>query len=624
MSQSALKQFGKYELVRRLAFGGMAEIFLARLRGEGGFSKKLVVKRILPQFGEDEQFVRMFVDEAVLAAHINHPNVVQVYDFGSAEGVYFIAMEYVDGADLRQILSTLLKHGEVVSPAQVAALGEGVAAGLASAHEATDPEGRPLKLVHRDVSPHNIMLSRAGDVKVMDFGIARAEVRATKTATGTIKGKVAYMAPEHGSGGRADGRSDQFSLGAVLWECCSGERLYGGETELEVLRNVLDCRVREIREVAPSVPEGLAVIIMRMLARDPNDRFEHLGMVRDALSRFRFTLGEAGSVALGDLLSHIAPARETTGSGTLVLPESGSPLGDASQSAVRVTAELPLSHADTECWQPVADPSAAGNETVLLNLVDSSARTETLQATPDKPKNRSPYVWVTLLLLLVAGGWFTLDRTKSESGVQKVSTLSPVPNEASVRVSSSPSGATVFLGAKQQPGKTPMALVGVHVGDSLEVRLALAGHRDWQQTFKVARAQEQLMATLVSLAEPTPAPITSEVPGKPELKKRVIPVAKKKTSVSPRKKRASKKLPVARRSEPAQEPGRLFLRSGGIWFHVYLGERRIGTTPLAGVMVPAGKHLLTLKNNVAGVERSLAVSVTPGEVVRLTIPGAVP
>ena len=217
----------------------------------------MVLKRILPQFGADPAFVGMFIDEAKLAARLSHPNIVQVYDFGAVDGVYFIAMEYVDGVDLRQALKWSVDAHAPLSPAEVAAIGEDVARGLFCAHSLHDDRGAPQGVVHRDVSPHNIMLSRAGAARLMDFGIAKAADRATRTATGTIKGKVAYMAPEQAAGRELDGRADEFALGLVLWECLAGVRMFQGDSDLELLRQVVECRVRPVTRVRPDVPEAL-------------------------------------------------------------------------------------------------------------------------------------------------------------------------------------------------------------------------------------------------------------------------------------------------------------------------------------------------------------------------------
>lgn len=293
--------FGRYTLLRRLAVGGMAEIFLAALHGDAGFEKKVVVKRILPHLGQDADFVKMFIDEAVVAARLTHPNIVQVHDFGSEEGSYYIAMEYIDGLDLHRLLRQVQASGRRLSPAEVATLGEGIARGLSYTHNLTDDAGTPLGIVHRDVSPHNVILSVTGDVKVMDFGIAKAAARATRTATGTIKGKLAYMSPEQAMGKSATKWSDQFALGVVLWECLTGQRLFVSDTDVNLIQTVIACEIPSLRGLRPDVPEALEAIIMRALQKDPADRFPDLSDMEAALTAFHFTLGANGIVNVGQL-----------------------------------------------------------------------------------------------------------------------------------------------------------------------------------------------------------------------------------------------------------------------------------------------------------------------------------
>lgn len=304
------EDFGRYTLVKRLAVGGMAEIFLASLHGDAGFEKTVVVKRILPHLGADADFVKMFIDEANLAARLTHPNIVQVFDFGSIAESHYIAMEYIEGVDMHTLMRLAKEAGRSLAPAEVASLGEGIARGLAYTHNLTDESGQPLGIVHRDVSPHNLMLSTAGDPKVMDFGIAKAAARLSCTATGTIKGKLAYMAPEQAAGRSATKYSDQFALGVLLWECLAGRRLFAADTEVSLMQTVLACAVPDINTIRPAAPADLVAIIMRALQKDPADRFPDLADMEQALTAFRFSLGASGMVSLKQLAKEFAPAAE--------------------------------------------------------------------------------------------------------------------------------------------------------------------------------------------------------------------------------------------------------------------------------------------------------------------------
>ena len=240
MAQAALAapiRYGKYTLFERLGSGGMAEVFLARQEGAGGFSKKVVVKRILSEFADDKTFVELFLNEAHVAAHLSHPNVVQIFDMGQEGDTYFIAMEYVPGPNLLQLLRHASLKGDL-RPTAFAKIAAGVAEGLNYAHNANGPDGTPLEIVHRDVNPPNIIVSLDGVPKLCDFGVAKSSARET-TSGSHLKGKQTYMAPEQIQGEKLDARADIFSLGVVLFETTTGKRLFKRDSELAVLNAVL-------------------------------------------------------------------------------------------------------------------------------------------------------------------------------------------------------------------------------------------------------------------------------------------------------------------------------------------------------------------------------------------------
>jgi serine/threonine protein kinase len=283
------RPYGRYILEDRLAMGGMAEIFRART-ATAGFEKKVCIKRVLPNFLEEEDFVTMFRDEAKLAARLQHANVVQVFDFGEVdEGdtkTLYLAMELVEGADLRRLWDQSRKRHLPFSIGEVTQIGIDVCRGLHHAHTRHDDDGRPLGLVHRDISPHNILVSRSGEVKVTDFGIARAAERATHTSTGIVKGKVAYMSPEQAEGGAFDHRLDQWALGVVLWELLCSERLFRGDSDVAILTQVLSGTVQPPSSLRRDVPTELEEIVLRALRRRQDERFPTLREMELALSRF--------------------------------------------------------------------------------------------------------------------------------------------------------------------------------------------------------------------------------------------------------------------------------------------------------------------------------------------------
>lgn len=281
------KAYGRYVLEDRIAMGGMAEIFRARTATQG-FEKRVCIKRILPHFLEDEEFVTMFRDEARTAAKLQHANVVQVFDFGTEEGSLYLAMELVDGADLRRILEASRKKRIPLEIGEAVQISIDMCKGLHHAHTLLE-NGRPLGLVHRDISPHNVLVSRAGEVKVTDFGIAKAAERATHTSTGIVKGKVAYMAPEQAQGFPFDHRLDQFAAGIVLWEMLAGSRLFTGETDIVILKKVLACDVPAPSALRKGVPASLDDIVLKALAQHASDRFADMRQMELALSRLLFS-----------------------------------------------------------------------------------------------------------------------------------------------------------------------------------------------------------------------------------------------------------------------------------------------------------------------------------------------
>lgn len=265
---------GKYQLIRRLATGGMAELFLARATALHGFEKLVVLKRILPQHAESEDFIRMFLAEARLAATLHHPNIVQVYDIGEEAGAFFFTMEYVQGQDLRKLVRAARKKSVPIPLEHVLHIVTGVAAGLNHAHEKNGRDGKPLGIVHRDVSPSNVLVTYDGGVKIVDFGIAKAATAQVNTIAGTLKGKIPYMSPEQCRGEAVDRRSDIFSIGTLLWEMTTGSRLFAGDNEFAILNRVAKGDVPPPTSIRPDYPPELEAIVMRALQADPELRYD--------------------------------------------------------------------------------------------------------------------------------------------------------------------------------------------------------------------------------------------------------------------------------------------------------------------------------------------------------------
>jgi serine/threonine-protein kinase len=302
-------RLGKYQLLRKLATGGMAEVFLAKTDGPMGFEKHLVIKRILPHLAEDPQFVAMFLGEAKLAAQLNHPNLVQLFDFGEAEGSYFIAMEFIDGPTLRLLLARARDQRAPLSFALSARIVSSAAEGLAYAHDFRDQvSDEPLHLVHRDVSPDNILVGRSGAVKLVDFGIAKARGQTHHTQAGTVKGKVAYMAPEQLRGEALDRRVDLYALGVVLYELCTGRMPFEANSDASMVRAVLyDAAIPAVRRV-PNLPPPIQAILDRLLAKDRDARYADCRTLHADLETFIRSTGEAtNGFALSRMVAQLAP-----------------------------------------------------------------------------------------------------------------------------------------------------------------------------------------------------------------------------------------------------------------------------------------------------------------------------
>ncbi|HLK38020.1 MAG TPA: serine/threonine-protein kinase [Polyangiaceae bacterium] len=293
---------GKYNLIAELARGGMGNVYLAALSGPAGFSKLLVVKELKPELCFEPEYVAMFLEEARLAARLTHPNIVQLYDVGLEGGRYFIAMEYLDGRSLARVLRCFAREGSFPVGAHLRILGDCLM-GLHYAHELRGFDGEDLGIVHRDVSPFNVMVTFDGQVKLLDFGIAKAVDSPSDTRAGVVKGKVAYMAPEQAAGARVDRRADVYSAGVMIWEAAAGRRMWPGMAEVEVLGRLLQHGPPRLREVDPSAPEDLDALCARATARDRKDRY---GTAAELLQDLEAHLGRRGDVMsmrqIGDLL----------------------------------------------------------------------------------------------------------------------------------------------------------------------------------------------------------------------------------------------------------------------------------------------------------------------------------
>ena len=278
----------RYRVIKRLEAGGMAEVYLGEATGVEGFKKRVAIKRVLPHLAQNENFIRMFLDEARLSARLSHPNIVAVFDISAREDTYFLIMEFVDGANLKKILETLHKRGMRFGLPEAIYVCAEACRGLSYAHELHDENGRPLGIVHRDISPPNIMLTKHGNVKVADFGLAKAGTQLSQTDPGVVKGKFSYLSPEAAFGKEVDARADIFSLGIVLWEMLAGRRLFLGETDYATVKLVQGANVPRLSPLNNQVDVEFEEILFRSLTRDPDSRYQTAQEFGEALTGYLF------------------------------------------------------------------------------------------------------------------------------------------------------------------------------------------------------------------------------------------------------------------------------------------------------------------------------------------------
>lgn len=315
------KQVGRYQILDRLAVGGMAELFKATLNGDHGFEKLVAIKKILPHLATDRSFVEMFIDEARITAQLDHRHIVQVFELGTDADTPYIAMQFVDGLDVLALLRECARAQIRLPPELAALIARDVLDALDYAHSALAADGKPLGIIHRDVSPGNVLLSWRGDVKLTDFGIARAAERRHKTEAGTLKGKYGYMSPEQVSGSEVDTRSDLFSVGILLAEMVMARRLFTSTNDLDILLMVRDARLDRLHKYASEFPVELRVLTVRALQRRPEDRWSNAGQFRDALDEWIRRTTRVTSRELAALIGSVikAPTAELDG---VVMQES--------------------------------------------------------------------------------------------------------------------------------------------------------------------------------------------------------------------------------------------------------------------------------------------------------------
>lgn len=526
---------GKYTLLRRLGHGGMAEVFLARQMSEGGFEKLVVLKRILPHLAGGAEFVNMFLDEARVAADLRHPNIVTIVDVGRIADTLFMVMEFLHGQDIRKVQRKVAAFGQMIPFGHACQMVIDAAAGLHYAHTKVDLNSRPLSIVHRDVSPQNIIVTFEGSTKIVDFGIAKAAGQSSHTSTGVLKGKYTYMSPEQARGEIVDARTDQFALGIVMWELLTMRRLFKRDTEGQTLEAIIDGNVPRPKRFRDDVPAAIEEVVMTALARDKNKRFrdcEALAFaLEDALAKegivhsqsrlaqymrrlFADQLAEEAAIGIvqpdgsmsvkntfplhrRDDADKAEKANDKAGERVEKRPPEKSPDVSGTQEKARVDAPVDATQADRKRGR-----SRTGTESERLAPKAEPPRSQAAGPRPDRGDDRDqPHEQSRdrgrdpprdrdgdrggrrrLVLGVIAGGLVI-----AAVGVGVVVAVSS-PGPATLVVRSEPRGAVVFLDGRDSGERTPALLKGVLSQEPHKVRLVLPGHAPLDEIVTIPKA----------------------------------------------------------------------------------------------------------------------------------------
>jgi len=478
------KQFGKFQLLRKIATGGMAEIHIAKQKGIEGFEKIVVVKTILPDLASNREFIKMFLDEARIAARLTHPNIVQIFDLGQANSTYFITMEYVQGENLQTIARKGRETKTIIPLEHVAKIASHACEGLYYAHSKLDTVGRPMKIVHRDVSPHNILVSFEGAVKLVDFGIAKAANQYQESQTGILKGKYSYMSPEQCLGQLVDSRSDIFSMGIVLWDMATGLRLFTLKTEVMILKEIVKGTVKPPREINQRIPAELEDLILRALEKNPKDRFENAIEMHLALEKFAKNQQlTSGSVQLSafmrelfkDKLDGLRIVEEPVRNGTLA-----SILFDDIDEAEMY---VPGSSMTPSAASQPTDPSKPLLPMTTSGISHIAKQPQKISARSSKRRILIGSLIVLLLGILGTSGYFIYHKLSDKPVLNDVNTAIK-PAAGAIHISSTPNGATVFVDGNKR-GTSPCDIKDLELGRLYKLRLSKSGQRPWEIQFKL-------------------------------------------------------------------------------------------------------------------------------------------
>ena len=500
-------KFGQYVLIEKIATGGMAEVWKARMRGVEGFQKTVAIKKILPHLSDNQDFIEMFVDEAKLAAQLNHNNIIHIYDLGKIQNSYYIAMEYIDGFDLKTILRQGQERDNPLNVELALFIASKIAAALDYAHRKRDFEEKEMGLVHRDVSPQNVLISQEGDIKLCDFGIAKAASKASHTQAGALKGKLQYMAPEQAWGRSIDRRSDVFALATVLFEMLTGRKLFSGENELSILEQVREAQVQPPSLYNDEVTPEIDKIVLKALQKDPANRYQTAGEMARELDAILYSFRPTPTSADLAIYMHRLSSPEAV----IAEPESD-PFGDA---PVAAPAPAPSPAFASPVIAPAAAVAAAAAATPAVMPAPVMAAASAPAAAADyadipepvERKSKTGLIAAGIALLFVAGGAAFVLTRKPDATTAPATTASV----AAVSTTAAPAQLTTAPPGVPTTTMAPLTATTASIDPSLvdaEVQKRMAAERARLEA--LARAQQTAAATATTAAavpaRPAPAP----------------------------------------------------------------------------------------------------------------------
>jgi serine/threonine-protein kinase len=662
-----VRQLGKFQLLKKIASGGMAEIHLAKQRGMEGFEKLVVIKTILSHLSSNEEFVQMFLHEARVAARLSHPNIVQIFDLGKVGSTYFIAMEYIQGENLRAITKAARKNKITIPLAHIVQIISRACEGLHYAHTKKDASGEPLNIVHRDISPQNILVSYEGMVKLVDFGIAKAATQYQETRSGVLKGKYSYMSPEQCQAKPLDGRSDIFSMGIVLWELATGKRLFKQSSELMILKNITEGEIPPPCKINKNVPAELEAIILKALEQHPEHRFQTARNMHISLEEFMRNEGlNSGSIKLGSFMTNLFKDKLEN----LRKIERAQAAGEKLESFLfndfdfDSGSQTPISKSESSpslAEQLESESLTPSDQALYPHSTSGLSRPRHPESVVvQKPKSNFLMTIIIILLLGVLGAVSYLLYTK-EIGPATTPGIPDKPpvkiiEKGSIYVTSTPTGAQVLINGAEK-GTTPCKIDNIESGKFYAIQVTKPKHIAYSTRFKLDDTKdvrkfhaslEKVGSTITKPIPPPTEPIEKEkavfslrsrpkgatfyLDGEPIKSKRIKLVPETNYTISARLNGykewsdtykptpGEKKVITARLSKITRpkKPEAYLTVNVKPWATVYVDGTKVGTSPINNYQISVGIHSLRLVNKQLGIEENIKFVAKKGEKVKKT------